>query len=563
MSAPWRLYIALLLTACLVAASSTVQHLNAEAGGWCMAILLLALPLGWASLSSASPRHRAALTLFAIGIFALSGVVRSRSNWHVIVAIPDPHGLFTLSDRGSYWEPSLEPERIPLMSVNDAWTLRSLDDRSCLLMWWNNCEQLSAQAPFDSFFRERAQSLGNARMPLAILMAMALGVLAVCIHAFVKTLRARGWHYLPVPLTVFFGAGILVACFVRPPGTWLDNEFLSRPDDWLCYETGARSVLKGNLFLMPPPGRVELWSSSYAPLVAALHMLLGPSLAPLYVVQFASNLLLVPLGLRLFRQVLPSFRLLAGFGLSLFVLIDLNLHYAWHLLSDVLPLLLVMVLLIALNEQRSAWLIGVLCGLLYWSRSELILIGPMVMVYFWWKHERTSNERRIVFALWLVPVLLYLVRWYALYGTIRPFPVGMEGTGHVPLAVMFTVEHMILKLRALLGDYAALNSDLRIRYHWFAVHALFMFTVVRWLRHTNGPSIAALTFSLWAYVLATRMLSPSVGIYGHRHSLLLVLLEGLFVAFVLAQERWSVLETDARPVRLPSADLGPIKSRPE
>lgn len=558
MYAPWRWYTALLLPACMVATSSAVHKLNTEAGGWCMAIMLLAIPLAWASLSSITPRHRAALTLFAIGIFILSGVVASRSKWHVIVAVPDPQGPHALSDGGSYLEPSLESERIPLMSVNDAWAIRSVDERICRIMWWNNCKHLTKEASLGSFFQERSGSLGIARVPFLVLVIMVLGSFGVSLHAFVRSVRAGGWRCFPISMASFFGAGVLLACCIRSPSSWLDNEFLSRPDDWLCYEAGARAVLSGNLLLMPPPGGVELWSLLYTPLMAALHAMLGPAMAPLYVVQFASNLLVVPLGLRLFRQVSPSFRLLASIGLSLFVLIDLNLHYAWHLLSDVLPLLLVMVLLIALNEQRSAWLIGVLCGLLYWSRSELILIGPMVMVYLWWKRERISNERRIVFALWLVPVLLYLVRWYALYGTIRPFPLGMEGTGHVPLAVMFTVEHMILKLRALLGDYAALNPDLRIRYHWFAVHALFLFAVVRWLRHTNGPGIAGLTFSVWAYVLATRMLSPSVGIYGHRHSLLLVLLEGLFVAFVIAQERWSVLETDARPVRLPSADPGPI-----
>ncbi len=563
MYARWRFYTALILPACMVATSNTVQELNAEAGGWCTAILLLAMPLVWASLSSITPRHRAALSVLAIGIFILSGVVDLRSNWHVIVSVPDPQGPFTLSDGRGYLEPSLEPERIPLMSVNDAWAIRSADERICHITWWNDRERITKVAVLSSFFNKRSETLGSAWEPLLVLVIMVLGCFVVSMHAFIGNLHARGWRRFPISLAGFFGAGILLACCIRSPSSWLDNEFLSRPDDWLCYEAGARAMLSGNLLLMPPPGGVELWSVLYAPWVAAMHTMLGSATAPLYVVQFAVYLLLVPLVLRLFRDAAPAFRLIVGIGTWVFVSIDIDLHYAWHLLGDILPLLLLIALLISLNERRSAWSIGVLCGLLYWSRSELILIGPMVMVYQWWRRERTSNERSIVFVLWLVPVLCYLVRWYALHGTVRPFPVGMQETGHLPLAAMFTAEHMTLKLRALLGDYSALNPDLRTRYHWFIVHAFFLFALVRWIRTMNEHGIATLTFGLWAYALATRLLSPSIGIYGHRHALLLVLLEGLFVLFVLSKEHWSSLGTKARQVRLHSADLGPVQGFPK
>ena len=246
-------------------------------------------------------------------------------------------------------------------------------------------------------------------------------------------------------------------------------------------------------------------------------------------------LLLVPLFLRLIGGTHRKLSIITAIAVLLFVLADINLHYAWHLLSDLLPLLLIVLLFITLKEKWDVRAIALVCGLLYLARLELIGVGPLVFLFLWGKRRSTPRERLHFAGVWLLCIAPYFIRWVLLYGDVRPFPVAMEGTGHVPLDVMLTSKHMVLKLRALFGDYNAINPELRFRYHWLVIHVLFVGAVGIAIVRRHADHLAWLALVLFGYVLLTRVFSPSVGIYGHRHSLALVLLEGLFVVLVSAR----------------------------
>lgn len=535
MSAPLRWLPAFLLLACLALASGIVTCLNSETGSWTILLLLCTLPLALVALPHAGRRELLVTIAITLALAALHFVVTRSAQWQLSITVERGEETITLLDNHGYTTPTDDPSRIPFSSINDVWAILDADDTPCTASWWNGSDHLEVKAPLKDFFKERSMAGIGEVLPLIALLILTFILLLTWARVFVDQLppivdllRSRAGFALT------FLIGLMVGSAISPPSTWLSNEFLSRPDDWLCYETGARVMFKGNLLLMPPPGGVELWSLLYTPTIALLHLLLGPATGPLYVAQFGLHLLLVPLALRLVRSELTWHKTLVIFGALLFVAIDINLHYAWHLLSDVLPLLLLMGLFIAIQQRKDVRLIAVLCGLLYLLRLEFIAIGALVFVFFLFDRTRATRSARFQFAvIYLLCLLPYFLRWFVLYGNLRPFPIGMGDTGHLHMDVMLTTQHMYLKLRALFGDYAAINPDLRIRYHWFVVHALFAGAIGYAMIKRSFDRTLVFTLACFAYVLATRLLSPSVGIYGHRHSLALVLLEGIFIALVL------------------------------
>ena len=535
MSSPIRWLIVILLLACLALASGIVTCVNSETGGWAILLLLCALPLALAALPHAGGRVLLVTIAITLALTALHFMVTRSAQWQLSITVERGEETITLLENHRYTTPTDDPSRIPFSSINDVWAILDADDTPCTVSWWNGSDHLEVKAPLKDFFKERSMAGIGEVLPIITLLLLTFILLVTWARVFVDQLppivdlpRSRAGFALT------FLIGVIVASAISPPSTWLSNEFLSRPDDWLCYETGARSMLKGNFFLMPPPGGVELWSLLYTPTIALLHLLLGPATSPLYIVQFGLHLMLVPLALRLVRSEVTWYKTLVIIGALHFVAIDINLHYAWHLLSDTLPLLLLMGLFVAIQRRRDVRLIALLCGLLYLVRLEFIGIGALVFVFFLFDRTRATRSDRLEFAaIYLLCLLPYFLRWFLLYGNLRPFPIGMGDTGHMHMNVMLTTQHMYLKVRALFGDYEAINPDLRIRYHWFVLHALFVgaigyAAIKRSLHRTLFFALAC-----FAYVLATRLFSPSVGIYGHRHSLALVLLEGIFIILVM------------------------------
>lgn len=540
MAAPVRWLLMAPLLACLALASAIIERLNLESGGWALFLLLCTIPLALGSLHRASRREALATWGALAAMFTLFIAVDRNAAWSVTITIGRAGGPLTIGNGTVYAEPTTDPARIPFHGINDAWAILRADGAPCTARWSNGPDRMEVHAPLKDFFERRGLkgTAGQWGPPIVILLALSAMLVLTWTRLFIRSVPP--WVQLVRSregLALTFLTGLLAASIFSPPSTWLSNEFLSRPDDWLCYESGARSILRGNILLMPPPGGVEMWSLLYTPIVAVLHVLLGPASGPLYVVQFASYLLLVPLFLLLIAPGRPWSDAIAAFIVLLFVVVDIDLHYAWHFLSDVLPLLLLTTLFIAIERRKDARTIALLCGMLYLARLEFIGIGAIVFLFLLPDRWRTTRGRLLFIGVHLLCLLPYFLRWYLLHGDLRPFPIAMEGTGHVPLGMMLTPEHLMLKLRALLGDLAAINPGFRVRYHWLAIHGLFIGALVLARAKRLFERTPALALACLAYVFATRMLSPSVGIYGHRHSLALILLEMLFVVLVMDRMR--------------------------
>ncbi len=539
MSAPLRWLTAFLLLACLALTSEIVTCLNSEVGGWATLLLLCTLPLAFASLHRAGQREFLVTLSVTLSLATLCYVVKSNAQWQLTITVERAEGVMTFEDGRRYVMHTADPARVPFHGINDAWAILAADDTPCTITWWNGTDREVVKAPLKAFFAERSMTgMGDALLVLLVLFLNMIPLLTWA-RTFAKGLpTAADLLRSREGLALTFLISVLAASVISPPSTWLSNEFLSRPDDWLCYEGGARAMLKGNLFLMPPPGGVELWSLLYTPLIALLHVLLGPATGALYIVQFATYLLLVPMAVRLVRSGDATLSFTVLIAALLFVGIDIDLHYAWRLLSDVAPLLLLTALFVAIQQRRDPKLIALLCGLLYLFRLEFIGMGALVFVFFLLDPQRVSQKERVHFlGIYFLCLLPYLLRWFLLYGNLRPFPVAMEESGHMPMDVMLTSQHITLKLRALFGDYAAINPDLRIRYHWFAVHVLFLACIAyAWTKHLFDR-VSLFALACFGYVLATRMFSPSVGIYGHRHSLAPLLLEMIIIVLVIDASR--------------------------
>lgn len=530
-----RYLFSLPLFACLALASGIVTRENAEIGAWAIMVQLCSIPLALACLRHAGRTELMATVLITAGFAVVNFVSNSTAFWQLTITVEHRGGTFTVLDDHRYAAPEAEPARIPFHGVNELRSILVADTTACTASWWNGSDHVEVKAPLRDFFGERSPAGLGRVLPSIVVLFLSVLLLAVWSRAFVQRLPPLAeLLHTPSALAITFVLGVLIAAVISPPTTWLSSEFLSRPDDWLFYEVGARAMLQGDPFLLQPPGGVEMWSMLYTPIVALLHLLLGPALGTLYIVQFALYLLFVPLAMRL-APTTGRWQVITGIAALSYVLIDLNLHYAWRLLSDALPLLLMVLLFIALRRRRSPALLGLLCGALYLVRLEMIGVGVLVFAFFLLKGVTSGDRWRFVLA-YVACLLPYFIRWWALHHNIRPFPIAMEGTGHLHADVALSADHLGLMLRALMGDYSAINPDLRFRWHWLAVHAIFLVSIVRAIRTRLMDRTLFFTLAFLGYVLATRLLSPSVGIYGHRHSLALVALELVFAVLVLDRQ---------------------------
>lgn len=530
----FRLFTGLLPVFCLVVVSHLVHRINADHGPWAILFLLAALPLTlalWPKLSKRDLLFMSAATTVLVVLTWSQSRVPGHS---LSIEIHALNGDIRIADPTRYAEATTKPSHIPFRGVNDAWAVLSADDTPCTVMW---SDGPTVRATLSQLMEERDP---EPRLPAILILTLmvSLAILGYWAHRFVTGLTLRKLHIgSSESIALLAWAGLAIASVLSPPATWLSNVFLSRPDDWLFFETGARSMLDGNLWLMPPPGGVELWSPLYVPVLAVLHVILGSSIKPILVVQFAIYPLLVPLGLTLLRDAGSAVRVAWGAVLLGFVAIDIELHYAWHLLGDVVPLFLLIVLLRAFQHAASGLVLGVVGAALYLSRLEMIAAPLIVLFAARGERRWTSRDRWCMVLVPLAALGFYLARWWLQYEQWRPFPLGMADTGHLPLDRILQWQHLSVTLRALLGEYSVLNEAFQTRWHWIPVHIAFAYALTRWWSARRMGRTAGLALLLFGYVLATRLLSPAIGIYGHRHSLALIVLELAFVGLVFGDLR--------------------------
>lgn len=535
--------------------AAIVHRLNLNAGGWVLLLGSLNAALWLGSLHRMGRRRivlHLALLVATAGVFAY---VNARSEWTATCEVRTAKDEFLFKDDTRYFSTEQAPNRLPFAAVNDVWAILDTTNATCTITWAGPADTLATNGAFSALFKPRreAPALYHPRSSTWLLIALLLlfGVAALLenVSHYVSDVR-WSWEFLRSrqAAVLFFIIGALVASVKLLPTDWLTNEFLSRPDDWLCYEKGARQILAGNVLLLPSPGGVEMWSPLFTYLIAALHFLFGPALGVVHVIMHGSHYLVI-WGLLAVLNTNNRWLMLATvLGGLLFVEVDLNMHYAWRLLSDTLPLIVLPAVLIAWKRGSPLWVMGALCGALYLLRLELLGIGPLLLGLIILSDRSGPTRKEVIgFTLaFLVCVVPYLLRRYALFHDLLPLPLGMGESGHLHWRTLLSWDFLMLKASALFGHYDLLNPDLRFRYHWLVVHALFVVAIVVAVRKRCIDRCIAFTLLGWGYVFATRMASPSIGIYGHRHSLLMILLE--MITIMLVAERWTGQRTVTRTV---------------
>lgn len=536
--------------------AAVVHRLNLNAGGWVLLLGLLNAALLLGSLNRID-RRRVTLHLFLLvataGVFAY---VNARSDWKATCEVRTAKDVFTFENDTRYFTAELEPSRLPFAAVNDVWAILDTSNTTCTITWAGPTDTLSTSTSFSALFKLRSAVPATYHPRSSAWLLIALLIL-FGISAFVENASnyfrdvELSWEYLRTrrAAVLFFAIGALVGSMKLLPADWLTNEFLSRPDDWLCYEKGARQILSGNVLLLPSPGGVEMWSPLFTYLVAALHFLFGPALGVLHVIKHGAHYLVLWGVIALLTTTNRWLWVAILLGGLLFVEVDLNRHYAWRLLSDTLPLVMLPAILIAWKRGSPLWVLGLMCGALYLLRLELLGIGPLLLAVMYLS-DRSRLTRNAVggFTLaFLVCVVPYLLRRYAMFHDILPLPLGMGESGHLHWRTLLSWDFLVLKATALFGHYDLLNTDLRFRYHWLVVHGLFVVAIIAAIRKQRSDRYITFALLAWSYVFATRMASPSIGIYGHRHSLLLILLE--MITIVLVAERYVGQWTPTRLAR--------------
>jgi len=228
-----------------------------------------------------------------------------------------------------------------------------------------------------------------------------------------------------------------------------------------------------------------------------------------------------------------------GFAALLFVEADLNWQYAWSFLSDTLPLVLIAVLLVGLTRGRSLWWSGACAGVLFVLRADYIAIAPILAIILLAGNRFTPRT----WVALLLPISLGLGLFLLRRSLAYPAIVAYTPNG-VPWNSIFSIDNFGPKVWAILGRYDLLGPDYQHRYHWWGIHVLFVICTAHYFFRYRNDRILLFVLACWVWFVITRLLSPAIGIYGHRHSLVLVLLEMLFVARIVTRHWNSLASTD-------------------
>ncbi len=542
--------------------SRLVYLLNADAGGWLLffgilLVLLSLVPTRW------SPGRLVLIGSVALSLGLILWQVDRQAAWQASCVMHTSNGPVDIGTGARYLQPTTAPSQLQVHAVNDHWDISGQPaDAAVEVTWTKGNERLVATCTRVEVFALRDTAWWSpdpaARFPLILATVLLLVALAdrfrgLPFTSFRDAEFLRSFHSWPL-LMAF---GLVLAAFMHPPHQWLSNTFLSRGDDWLHYERAARAMVMGDLSLMPMPGGTELWGLGYVPFVALLHGLLGPALWPVLAVQTALLTLLVPGTCALVRNDHSGLKRIVAFGAAIFTFGDVVLPYGWALLSDTVPLVLLVALVVMARRGYAPTLLGLGCGLLFLLRAELVAIGPLLLLTM--TQGRPMDQRTILRFLtpFVACMLIYAARKFGLHGDLLPIPVALTNTGPTFWDRLVDRDDLTHKMLLMLGRYDLFDPDFQVRWHWWPLHALFVIAMARALLHRFPDRWVVFGMVAWAYILLTRLVSPSVGIYGHRHSLMLIVLEIMVV--ILSTERWLEQRTAAdQQAAAKNAGTGPI-----
>ena len=537
-----RWVIPLLVIGTAALASRSVFLLNHDPGGWVLLLGVLGITL---SLGNTAPVRRSRLvahSFLLVSSLALYGWVSAQADKTLSCVVDTGYRTEDLATGTRYTEWPIAPEAIQLYIVNEVWELRNTDTINVRVTRIGTDEP-TALIPLKDLITDRGVSEATSPkprstlIPLLILLVITGSVLGLTIVQLfgggtftLDDLRTRKG------LLLFVAVGIIVAACKAPPSAWLSNQFQSRWDDWLRYGTAARDILRGNLALVPLSGGLEMWGLGFVYFVAAVQAILGPALIPVYIVLHGLHYAIVWACTAIVAPGRKWIALAAGLLALGFVEVDLNLNYAWVLLSDTLPLPLLAILLVAAIRGAAPLWLGIGAGVLFLLRADYIIIGPLLAFLSTWRKPIDQKDLAKILVPWAICVGLYLLRKWFATGDLYPFPLPNTPNG-VAWDALFNARNFENKTLALFGRYDLLSSAVRHRFHWWPIHALFVAAIAYCIAKRNWDRWTLFTVSLWVWFLCTRLATPSIGSYGHRHSLALVLAEILVAVLVFGRRK--------------------------
>lgn len=545
-----------LCLASMALGSRAVFMLDHDAGGWLVLGWLMTLPALMATLRKVTWGRLLLHALLLVVVASVWYQTTRQAHWTVRAEVDTTTGPWNLARQEGRVLPSLAPARIPLRVVDDSPAGVDKERDSVRITWQHPDSTIVLIAPLAECYQLRGRGLPDERpVPWAMLLLGAMVLVAFTDHL----LRWRPWRHRPLEVLTHLPhgpaawavIGLLVAAVKHGPDRWLGNLWITRGDDWYYLARGVESILAGNVFLNPMPDSTEFWSFGYMYVVALVHVLAGPALSAVYAVQQGYHYLVAAALMALLPHGRNAIRLAVALGAVLFVEADLNRQYGWLLMGDTLALPLLLGLVIGLVRGLPAWGTGLLGGALFLARPEFLPIGALAA---WVVAGRAGARRRDVLwhlALWAVCVLIYMVRKSIVHGDLLPLPPHAQ-QGHAwAFSEPFFAQPLGKQVMALLGWFPALHPWMAIRWHWFAVHALFFAALVfATLRHLWDRPMA-FVLAAWLVVFAGRLAAPSIALYGHRHSLALIALELAFVLLVAG--RWAPLLKEGAPAAGPPA----------
>lgn len=510
--------------------SRSVFLLNAADGGWALLLSLLTVVLAMCSKSSALVlRWMMVVALGCTLLFHLH--CRSLALDTATCSVETPYRTALMGTKARYVDGSVPLNNLQWYDIN---TLMDIHDTSGMatVARVHDADTIHQRTSLSDLLRSRQPEDTSAMHWLLVgLLGTALANFILVLIAY-STQRPFNWDVLRSRsgLFLFVAFGSLVGSIKAPPSTWLSNNFLTRGDDWHRYIASSQDVLAGNWALIPIPGGVEMWGLGIVYFFAAVQFILGPALLLLSITLHGAHYGIVWALFALPDRKDKWAAVLLAFAALLYVEVDLNSRYAWSFLSDTLPLVLFAVLFVGVIRGHPLKWLGIGTALLLLLRADYIAIAPLLAVCLLMGNRSKQKEWLALLLPIMVVLALYLIRRSLAYPSTVPF----TPNGH-PWEAVLSVQHFGPKLWVILGRYDLLHPSFHHRYHWWVVHVLFVASAVYYFVRVPRDRIVLFLLGSWLWFLVTRLTSPAIGIYGYRHSLVLVLVEMLFIAWIFVR----------------------------
>ena len=516
-------------------ASTIVYKTNYSIGGWIIFIWVSAAILNKFRVPVFVGSYRARLAFIvslmsfvALFFFILGNV---DFGWKQLTRID---GVEIIKNSPTFWCLPENPSEVPLYGLNDDIEFNQNDSAHLEIIYRNTST--------NEIGKEMSSSLAEACNARFCKPELAMPVLIVFIF-----LTAPGFFFLWKGLLdaysffkqnklsmiladkhflfILIELGLLRSILLFPPQMWLSN-FMFSDDDWKYFEHGARMILQHLYFDRSGSTHLQMWSFIYYYYLAVMHFFLGDAVYPAIAISFGLSMILLWVLIEIIAKNCSRAGLVYLAPLSIafltFVEFDLHRYYTRIFLSDNLLLLLIALLVLELLTYKRPLRLGIIVGLIYLCRLELL---PLVFIYLFYflvfEGERRSALWKFlagyvpIFIVYPLVSLLVGGNFYFFrdsFSTVTKFSEGFSTD--------FVNNFLIL-----LGQYNWVLPEYHNRYHWYVIHLMLIaFVVLNFRKNFLDRKVIFLLLGTCLGILVIRSFACP-GIYGFRYSLPVVLVE--------------------------------------